>query len=72
MRAKKLKEALAPAARWPEVAQAELAELVLEIDAELGAGIYRATKAELDGIDGGRSDRDCDIRHAAWDEARNE
>jgi predicted transcriptional regulator len=40
-------------ARWPEAAQAELAELVLEIDAELGAGAYKATKAELDGIDRG-------------------
>jgi hypothetical protein len=36
-----------------EAAQAELAELVLEIDAELGAGVYQATKAELDGIDRG-------------------
>jgi hypothetical protein len=26
-----------------EAAQAELAELVLEIDAELGAGVYQAT-----------------------------
>jgi hypothetical protein len=53
MTAKKLKEALARAERWPEAAQAELAELVLEIDAELGAGAYKATKAELDGIDRG-------------------
>jgi hypothetical protein len=35
-----------------EAARAELAELVLEIDAELGAGVYQA-KAELDGIDRG-------------------
>jgi hypothetical protein len=53
MTAKKLKEVLARAERWPESAQAELAELVLEIDAELGAGAYQATKPELDGIDRG-------------------
>jgi predicted transcriptional regulator len=53
MTAKKLKEVLARAERWPEAAQAELAELVLKIDAELGAGAYQATNAELDGIDRG-------------------
>jgi hypothetical protein len=50
MTANKLKEVLARVERWPEAAQAEL---VLEIDAEHGAGAYQATKAELEGIDRG-------------------
>jgi len=38
---------------WPESAQAELAEIALEIDAGLGAGTYHATPKELEGIDRG-------------------
>jgi len=38
---------------WPEAAQAELAEIALEIDAGLGAGTYHATPKELEGIDRG-------------------
>ena len=38
---------------WPEEAQAELAEIALEIDAGLGTGAYHATPKELEGIDRG-------------------
>jgi len=38
---------------WPEAAQAELAEIALEIDAGLSADAYRATPKELQGIDRG-------------------
>ena len=53
MTAKKLKDVLQRVETWPEAAQVELAELALEIDAELGAGAYRATAVELRGIDRG-------------------
>ena len=56
MTANKLKDVLARAERWPQSAQAELAERVREIDAELGAGAYQATKPEFDGIDRGLKD----------------
>jgi hypothetical protein len=49
----KLKDVLQRVEAWPEAAQAELAELALEIDAELGNGAYKPTPAELDGIDRG-------------------
>jgi hypothetical protein len=48
--AKKLKDVLERVGTWPEAAQAELAELALEIDAGLGAGKYHATREELAGI----------------------
>jgi hypothetical protein len=51
--AKKLKDVLQRVEAWPEAAQAELAELALEIDAELGGGKYHATPEELAGIDRG-------------------
>jgi hypothetical protein len=41
---------------WPEAAQAELAELALEIDAGLGGGKYHATPEELAGIKRGLKD----------------
>jgi hypothetical protein len=41
------------AEKWPEEAQAELAQIALEIDAGLGRGKYAATPAELSGIDRG-------------------
>jgi hypothetical protein len=41
------------AKKLPEAAQVELAEFALEIDAELGIGIYKPTPAELKGIDRG-------------------
>ena len=50
MTAKKLKDVLERVEAWPEAAQAELAELALEIDAGLGAGKYHATPEELAGI----------------------
>jgi predicted transcriptional regulator len=53
MTAKKLEDVLRRVEAWPEAAQAELAELALEIDAKLGAGKYEATPAELAGIDRG-------------------
>jgi predicted transcriptional regulator len=53
MTAKKLKDVLELAEAWPEAAQAELADLALEIDAGLGAGKYHATPEELAGIDRG-------------------
>ena len=53
MTAKKLEDVLRRVEAWPEAARAELAELALEIDAELGGGAYQATSAELDGIDRG-------------------
>ena len=56
MTAKKLKDVLERAETWPEAAQAELAELALEIDADLGAGKYHATPEELSGIRRGLKD----------------
>lgn len=53
MTAKKLKDVWQRVEAWPEAAQLELAELALEIDAELGLGGYKATAAELEGIDRG-------------------
>lgn len=50
---KRLMDVLQRVEAWPEAAQAELAELALEIDAELSSGKYEATKAELAGIDRG-------------------
>jgi predicted transcriptional regulator len=41
---------------WPETAQQELAQVALEIEAELNRGQYQATPAELAGIDRGLSD----------------
>ena len=56
MTAKKLKDVLQRVDAWPEAAQAELAELALEIDAGLGAGKYHATPEELAGIRRGLKD----------------
>ena len=53
MTAKKLKDVLQRVETWPETAQVEVAELALEIDAQLDAGRYIATPAELSGIDRG-------------------
>ncbi len=53
MTAKTLKTALERVERWPEHAQAMLAELALEIDRELREQKYIATPAELAGIDRG-------------------
>jgi predicted transcriptional regulator len=53
MTAKVLKEAMQRVETWPEEAQEELAEIALEIDAALKGRTYRATAAELAGIDRG-------------------
>jgi predicted transcriptional regulator len=41
---------------WPEEAQEELAQVAREIEADLAEGRYRATSAELEGIDRGLRD----------------
>jgi predicted transcriptional regulator len=48
---KTLKDVLARAETWPEWAQQELSELALEIDREVNAGTYQATREELRKID---------------------
>ena len=53
MTAKFLKDVLERAEKWPQEAQAELAQIALEIDAGLASGKYQATPAELAGIDRG-------------------
>ncbi len=53
MTAKILKDVLERVEMWPEEAQAELAEIALEIDAGLAGGMYHAAPEELDGIDRG-------------------
>ena len=53
MTAPQLAEVLKRAESWPEEAQDELARLAREIDAELKAGDYQPTAAELTGIDRG-------------------
>jgi hypothetical protein len=53
MTAKILKEVLERVETWPEEAQAELAQIALEIDAGLGLGKYHATPKELAGMDRG-------------------
>jgi hypothetical protein len=53
MTAKVLKDVLERVESWPEEVQQELAEIALEIDAELSGGVYRATVDELQGIDRG-------------------
>jgi predicted transcriptional regulator len=50
---KTLKNVLERADGWPEWAQQELAELADEIDREVNAGTYRATREELQRIDEG-------------------
>jgi hypothetical protein len=48
---KALKDVLERVATWPEWAQDDLAQLALEIDQELRAGTYHATREELTKID---------------------
>ena len=48
---KSLKDVLERAAGWPEWARRDLAELADEIDREVNAGTYRATREELRKID---------------------
>jgi RNA polymerase-binding transcription factor DksA len=48
---KALKDLLERAESWPDWAQQELADLSLEIDREVKAGTYHATREELRKID---------------------
>jgi hypothetical protein len=48
---KSLKDVLALAENWPDWAQQELADLSLEIDRDVKAGNYHATREELRKID---------------------
>jgi len=52
MTAKILKDVMQRAEMWPEEAQEALAEIALEIDAELG-GVYRVSEDERKGIERG-------------------
>ena len=56
MTTKSLQDIIERAEKWPETAQAELAEIAREIDAEISAHAYTATPAELRGIDRGLRD----------------
>jgi predicted transcriptional regulator len=51
-----LKNLIERAERWPKEAQAELAQVALEIEASITAGTYRASTEELAGIDRGLRD----------------
>jgi hypothetical protein len=53
MTAKALKEVMQRVETWPEAAQEELADIALEIEAELKGGVYHASPEELAGIDRG-------------------
>jgi predicted transcriptional regulator len=53
---KALNDIVRRADAWPDSAQEELAQLAREIEAEVNAGAYRATPAELAGIDRGLRD----------------
>ena len=53
MTANALKDALRLVEAWPEHAQTALAELAVEMDQEIRQGKYKATQAELAGIDRG-------------------
>lgn len=53
MTAKILQDVLQRVEEWPEVAQVELAEVALEIEASLRSGVYYAAPKELEGIDRG-------------------
>jgi predicted transcriptional regulator len=53
MTVRTLREVIQRADTWPEAAQEELAEIALEIEAELKGGDYHASPEELAGIDRG-------------------
>jgi hypothetical protein len=52
MAAKRLEDVLKRVESWPEEVQEELAEIALEIDAELG-GVYRLSEGEREGVERG-------------------
>jgi predicted transcriptional regulator len=56
MMTKVLRELIERAKAWPEGAQEELAQLALEIEAELRDGNYVPTASELEAIDRGLRD----------------
>ncbi len=53
MTVRTLKEVMQRAETWPEAAQEELADIALEIEAGLQAGVYHSSPEELAGIDRG-------------------
>jgi predicted transcriptional regulator len=53
MTAKALRDAMQRVEAWPERAQEQLAEIALEMDANLKGDKYHATSEELAGIDRG-------------------
>lgn len=53
MKTKKLTEVLERIEAWPPEAQNQLADFVLELDAELSDGEYEPTPEEMAGIDRG-------------------
>jgi predicted transcriptional regulator len=53
MKAKMIKEILRRAERWPESAQADLAQAALEIERELQQDTYTATPEEVAAIERG-------------------
>ena len=53
---KSLSDLLERARSWPADAQNELERMAQEIEAELGAGLYKPTSAELAGIERGLRD----------------
>ena len=53
MKSKRLDNALERVAAWPVEAQDRLAEIALDIAADLDAGAYEPTPEELAGIDRG-------------------
>ncbi|MEA3041645.1 MAG: hypothetical protein QOC65_1134 [Sphingomonadales bacterium] len=54
-----LKALIERAQTWPEEAQEELARVAREIEAEIAGGTYRASPAELAGIDRGLRDAEA-------------
>ena len=53
MTVRALKEVMQRVDTWPEAAQEELADIALEIEAGLKAGVYHTSPGELAGIDRG-------------------
>ena len=51
-----LHDLLRRAEEWPDAARTELTEIAREIEAELSAGVYVASAAELAGVDRGLQD----------------
>jgi predicted transcriptional regulator len=53
MTLRELKEIMQRVEAWPEAAQEELADIALQIEAELKGGVYQTSAEELAGIDRG-------------------